>query len=64
MLHGLMFNIDHLEIQLPTEGDAIDLAKLLANKLAETSKVQHGTFIVVTDIYGAQICKIPVPSSQ
>ena len=61
---GLMFDIDHLDIQLPTEGDAIDVAKLLATKLAETSKVGHGTFIVVTDMYGTQICKIPVPSSQ
>ena len=50
-------------VDLPTERDAMKVAKRIAEKLAEGSG-GPGLMVTVTDEHGTIIAKVPVPSKS
>jgi hypothetical protein len=50
-------------VDLPTERDAMEVAKRIADKLAEASGRPSG-MVTVRDELGAIIAKVPVPSKS
>ena len=48
-------------VDLPTERDAMEVAKRIAEKLAEASRGRPGRVVTVTDEHGNIVAKVPVP---
>jgi hypothetical protein len=50
-------------VDLPTERDAMEVAKRIAEKLAEASG-RPGRMVTVTDEHDTIIAKVPIPSKS
>jgi hypothetical protein len=50
-------------LELPTERDAVKVARRIADKLAERSSGRGG-LVTVTDEHGNVVGKVPVPSKH
>jgi acetylornithine/succinyldiaminopimelate/putrescine aminotransferase len=50
-------------VELPTERDAIEVAKRIARKLADRSQARGGV-VIITDEHGKEVGQVSVPSKQ